>query len=76
LLDSLTFVLWRKPVDTEAKDRRNMCPLFKMPKDKLYKGETIRENKNICAITGDPSHNRPPNADTIAYTSKVLIKGP
>jgi hypothetical protein len=28
------------------------------------------------AILGDPSHNPPPNADTIAYTSKVLLKGP
>ena len=23
-----------------------------------------------------PSHNQPPNADTIAYTSKILLKGP
>jgi hypothetical protein len=28
------------------------------------------------AISGDPSHNQPPNADTIAYTSKILLKGP
>ena len=26
------------------------------------------------AISGDPSHNQPPNADTIAYTSKILLK--
>jgi hypothetical protein len=25
---------------------------------------------------GDSSHNQPPNADTIAYTSKILLKGP
>jgi hypothetical protein len=25
---------------------------------------------------GDPSHNQPPNADTIAYASKILLKGP
>jgi hypothetical protein len=25
---------------------------------------------------GDPSHNQPPNADTIAYTSKILLKWP
>jgi hypothetical protein len=24
----------------------------------------------------DPSHNQPPNADTIAYASKILLKGP
>jgi hypothetical protein len=28
------------------------------------------------AISGDPSHNQPPNTDTIAYTSKILLKGP
>jgi hypothetical protein len=27
------------------------------------------------AISGDPSHNQPPKADTIAYTSKILLKG-
>ena len=25
---------------------------------------------------GDPSHNQPPNVDTIAYASKILLKGP
>ena len=24
---------------------------------------------------GDPSHNQPPNTETIAYTSKILLKG-
>jgi hypothetical protein len=28
------------------------------------------------AIPRDPSHNQPPNVDTIAYTSKILLKGP
>jgi hypothetical protein len=28
------------------------------------------------AISRDSSHNQPPNADTIAYTSKILLKGP
>jgi hypothetical protein len=27
------------------------------------------------AISGDLSHNQLPNADTIAYTSKILLKG-
>ena len=27
-------------------------------------------------ISRDPSHNHLPNADTIAYTSKILLKGP
>ena len=30
----------------------------------------------LAAISGDPSHNQPPKADTIAYTSKILLKGP
>ena len=30
----------------------------------------------VIAICRDPSHNQFPNADTIAYTSKVLLKGP
>ena len=25
---------------------------------------------------GDPSHNQPPNPDTIAYTRRILLKGP
>ena len=25
---------------------------------------------------GDPSHNQPPNPDTIAYASKILLEGP
>jgi hypothetical protein len=24
----------------------------------------------------DPSHNQPPNVDTTAYASKILLKGP
>jgi hypothetical protein len=28
------------------------------------------------AVSRDPSHNQPSNADTIAYTSKILLKGP
>jgi hypothetical protein len=27
------------------------------------------------AISRDPPHNQLPNADTIAYTSKILLKG-
>jgi hypothetical protein len=26
--------------------------------------------------TRDPSHNQPPNANTIAYASKILLKRP
>ena len=30
----------------------------------------------LTAKPGDPSHNQPPNADTIAYACKILLKGP
>ena len=30
----------------------------------------------VIAISRDPSHNQLPNADTIAYTRKILLKGP
>jgi hypothetical protein len=28
----------------------------------------------VISICRDPSHNQLPNADTIAYTSKILLK--
>jgi hypothetical protein len=28
------------------------------------------------ALPGDPSHSQPPNPDTIAYASKILMKRP
>ena len=30
----------------------------------------------MIAISRDPSHNQLPNADTIAYTSKIMLNGP
>ena len=36
------------------------------------KGWTIERLLHL----GNPSHNQPPNAYTIAYTSKILLKGP
>ena len=36
------------------------------------KGWTIQ----TLPYAGCPSHNQPPNADTIANTSKILLKGP
>jgi hypothetical protein len=36
------------------------------------KGWTIQ----TLAAPGGPSHNQPPNADTIAYASKILLKEP
>jgi hypothetical protein len=47
-------------------------------------GNGVFTSRNTClkidhletAIPGDPSHKQPTNADTIAYTSKILLKGP
>jgi hypothetical protein len=36
------------------------------------KGRTIQR----LSHPGGLSHNQPPNADTIAYASKILLKGP
>jgi hypothetical protein len=40
----------------------------------VYKRERLDHLKT--AIPRDPSHNQPPNSDTIAYTNKILLKGP
>ena len=41
-----------------------------------FGAEIERMDHLETAISGDPSHNQLPNADTIAYTSKILLKGP
>jgi hypothetical protein len=38
--------------------------------------ERERKGKGSSAISRDLPHNQHPNADTIAYTSKILSKGP
>jgi hypothetical protein len=42
------------------------------------KEKEIKKSDSVSSdlIPGDPSHNQPPNADTIAHTSKILLKGP
>jgi hypothetical protein len=35
-----------------------------------------RKDHAETAPSGDPYHNQPPNADTIAYASKVLLYDP
>jgi formyltetrahydrofolate synthetase len=39
-------------------------------------GIPLKKDHLETAISGDPSHNQLPNANTIAYTSKILLKGP
>jgi hypothetical protein len=41
-------------------------------KDKVWSLDE-RMHHLETAIPGDPSHNQPPNTDTIAYTSKSLL---
>jgi hypothetical protein len=47
---------------------------------KCSKSLVMREMKRMdhpeTASPRDPSHNQPPNADTIAHASKILLKGP
>jgi hypothetical protein len=40
------------------------------------KGWTFHIRDVETALSGIPSHNQPSNADTIAYISKILLKGP
>jgi hypothetical protein len=42
------------------------------------KFRTKMEGKTIQRLSqpGDPFHKQPPNPDTIAYASKILLKGP
>jgi hypothetical protein len=59
-------------------------PIFRIGKKKHPWKELQRQSLELRqkdgpsrdSIPGDPSHNQPPNADTIAYTSKILLKGP
>ena len=41
-----------------------------------FGAETKRMDHLETDISGDPSHNQLPNAETIALTSKILLKGP
>jgi chromosome segregation ATPase len=44
-------------------------------RDKIWSCDE-RMDHLVIAISRDPSHNQLPNADTIAYPSKILLKGP
>jgi hypothetical protein len=41
-----------------------------------FEAETKGWTHPETAPSRDPSHNQPRNADTIAYASKILLKGP
>jgi hypothetical protein len=56
----------------ESRAKRTVtCELSKLG---LWK--TTLGAQEETAIPEDLSHNQLPNADTIAYTSKILLKGP
>ena len=44
-------------------------------RDKIWSCDE-RMDHLVIAISRDPSHDQLPKADTIAYTSKILLKGP
>ena len=60
-----------------------LCPFLELGTKHQWK-ELQRQSLELCQKDGPsrdchtwgPSHNQPPNADTIAYTSKILLKGP
>jgi hypothetical protein len=39
-------------------------------------GAVTKDGPSRDCHIGDPSHNQLPNADTIAHSSKILLKGP
>ena len=53
----------------------NKTPNGRSYRDKIWSCDE-RMDHLVIAICRDPPHNQLPNADTIAYTSKILLKGP
>jgi hypothetical protein len=39
-------------------------------------GAVQKDGPSRDSISRDPPHNQHPNTDSIAYTSKILLKGP
>ena len=56
-----------------------LCPFLELgtkhPWKELWSWDE-RMDHPVTAPSGGPSHNQTPNADTIAYASKILLKGP
>jgi hypothetical protein len=63
-------------VDTSCLLRiRNKIPMKGVTETK-FGAKTKRWTIQRLPYPGDPSHNQPPNPDTIAYGSNILMKGP
>jgi hypothetical protein len=54
----------------------NKIPMEGVTETKFGAEKVGRKNHPETAPPGDPSHIQPPNPDTIAYVSKILLKGP
>ena len=75
-----------------SRDKRQLWYREQAPRKKQFEGTVYygsEGNKTVVARgslsqcvpsqeaeSSDPSHDQLPNADTIAYTSKILLKGP
>jgi hypothetical protein len=44
-------------------------------RDKVWSWDRKKDHPETAPF-GDPSHKQPPNPDTIAYASKILLTGP
>jgi hypothetical protein len=70
----------RKVKGVGRKEREERGMEMKRGVGKSYRDKVWSCDKRMdhlkTAISRDPSHNQLPNADTIAYTSKILLKGP
>ena len=54
----------------------NKTPMEGVTETKFGAEKEERKDHPETAPPGDPSHNQPPNADTIAYASKIFLTGP
>jgi hypothetical protein len=60
-----------------------LCPFLELEtiihgrsyRDKVWSWDERMDHLEMD-ISGDPSHNRLPNADTFVYTSKIVLIGP
>jgi hypothetical protein len=64
-------------VDTSSLLRMgSKIPMEGITETKFGAEKEERKDHPETAPPGDPSHNQPPNADTIAYASKIFLTGP
>jgi hypothetical protein len=64
-----------KKIQVIKNRKENMNYRLKSYRDKVWSCDKRMDHLET-AISRDPPHIQLPNADTIAYTSKILLKGP